>query len=1209
MAKELTPANFVHLHNHTQYSLLDGLTKIPALIEYVNEMGMKAVAITDHGTLSGAVEFYKTAKAGDVKPIIGMETYVAPRGHTDRDPSKDKTPFHLIVLAMNNQGYQNLMRLSTTANLDGFYYKPRVDHDLLEKYNEGLIILSGCIGGEIGDALRQGQYDKAVAVATWYKSIFGDRYYFEVQDHGHLKHPARWVEQTAVNDQIFKLSAELDIPVVVTSDAHYLRHEDQEAHEILLCVQTGSFLSDEKRMSLKEFELHVTEPEEIIKRWGADHPDVIANTRDIADRCDVELKLGEYLIPKFSVPDGESEKSYLDKLTFSGLLKRYNNVDAKASEKMTIQSMKDVLPPEVVVRADYELGTIDRMGFNGYFLIVQDFINWGKNEGIIFGPGRGSGAGSIVAFALRITELDPLKYELLFERFLNPDRISMPDFDIDIQDSRREEVIQYCVRKYGKERVANIVTFGKMAARNAVRDVSRVLQVPYAEADRLAKMIPPPVQGRHIPLSKSIVDDPDLKREYEASDLTKRVFDLAIRLEGTIRSHGVHAAGVVIAPDDIVKFAPLEMAQKGVVSTQYSMGPVEELGLLKMDFLGLSNLTTIKNALRIIKKVYKKDIDINTLPLDDAATYKLLAKGDTTGVFQLESAGMKRYLKDLKPTVFDDIVAMGALYRPGPMQWIEDFIARKHGLREIEYLHPAMEPALKPTYGIIVYQEQVMQISREMCGFTGGQSDTLRKAIGKKKPEEMAKMKAAFIDGAIKTVGANPQVMEKFWGQLEAFAAYAFPKAHAACYALTSYHTAYLKAHYPAAFMAALMTSDFDDTDRLSIEISECKHMGLEVLAPDVNQSFGEFAVVPGETVKQGQIRFGMNAVKNVGSGAVEDIILARDIDGKFSSLEDFLAKVNSKVVNRKTMESLIKSGAFSSFETRGVLLNNLDTILAYSSRLHKEKNSGQTDLFGNQLDSEVSTPKLALDNMDITYTSRDELQWERDLLGLYLSQHPLEQFTVFLDEQTVPLASIKPEHDGKLVTIGGIIMEFREISTKNGQKMAFVKIADQDTECELVLFPSIYQKTIGIWQRDHIVLVKGKVNGKDREGNIHSDLKILVDDAREVTIEQAIAYETTGKKQRVLKTPSPAKVKNTATSNDSKIQRLYIRIKNSEDSATLSKLKNLIDENAGETEVVLVLGEESNKQIIKLPLKISIKEKVTESLNSLVGAENVKIN
>jgi len=1202
--KKLASSDYVHLHNHTQYSLLDGLTKVPALIEYVAESGMQAVAMTDHGTLSGTVEFYKEAKAKGIKPIIGMEAYVAARSHTDKEPQKDKVYYHLIILAMNYTGYQNLMQLSTIANLQGFYYKPRIDHDLLEKYNEGLIILSGCIGGEVGDAIRQGQYKKAQEVASWYKKIFGDRYYLEIQDHGHNDHQSKWDEQVVVNEGIIKLSKEHDIPLVVTCDAHYLQHDDQEAHEILLCVQTGSFLSDENRMSLKNFELHVTDPNEIISRWGKDYPEAITNTRAIADRCNVELDLGKILIPKFPLPKGENEKDSLHKLVYQGLAWRYGDKSEPEAEKLTNAECKKTLPKEVLERAEFELDVIDSMGFNGYFLIIQDFINWGKDSGIVFGPGRGSAAGSIIAFALKITELDPLKYDLLFERFLNPDRISMPDIDIDIQDSRRDEVIQYCVQKYGTDRVANIVTFGRMAARNAVRDVARVLQVPYAEADRLAKMIPPPLQGNHIPLAVSIVKDADLKHEYESSPETKRLFDLAVRLEGTIRSHGVHAAGVVIAPDDIVKFAPLEMAQKGVVATQYSMGPIEELGLLKMDFLGLSNLTTIKNALRIVKKVYKKDIDITTIPLDDKKAYELLQRGDTTGVFQLESAGMKRYLKDLKPTVFEDIVAMVALYRPGPMQFIDDFIARKHGLRDIVYPHPAMENSLKNTYGVLVYQEQVMQISKEVCGFTGGEADTLRKAIGKKKIDIMRKMKKRMIEGGQEVSGIEPELMERFWKQLEDFAAYCFNKSHAACYGLIAYQTAYLKAHYPSAFMAALMTSDYDDTDRLSIEISECQHQGITVLAPDVNESFHEFAVVP----KTNDVRFGMDAIKNVGHGAVEEILRARSLEGKFTDVDDFFRKVNVRIVNRKSLESLIKSGAFDGLgQDRNTLLFNLDACLKFASKTQSDATSGQVDLFGAVIGEEnTMKPKITFLSPSTALSSREQLMWERELLGLYLSQHPLEQFEIFLAEQTVPIDKLQPAMDGKSVVVGGAVTEKREITTKNGQKMAFVKIADKTAEVEVLLFPSALQATTGIWEKDHVVLIQGRINAKDKDGAMINEVKIIVNEAREVTVEQAMAYQTTGKASKVPKVK--ATVANTAPGKTEVIETLYVRIVDSQNNEVLFKLKKLIDHFHGNSEVVLVLGPADKKQIIKLPLKVSPTEMCISELRLLVGEENVKV-
>ncbi len=1220
----LSAADYVHLHNHTHHSLLDGMTKIPSLMDKVKEMGMQAVAITDHGTMSGAIEFYKAAQDADVKPIIGMETYVASRSHTDRDPQKDKARYHLILLAMNDTGYQNLMKLSTTANLDGYYYKPRIDHELLEKYNEGLIVLSACAGSELGENLQVDNYEEAKKVAEWYKSVFGDRYYLELQDHGHPDNPTKWDMQVKINGYLEKLSRELDIPCVVTCDAHYLTHQDQDSHEILLCVGTGAFLSDEKRMSLKEFELHVTDPNDLISRWGSTNPDAIRNTKKIADRCNVTIELGKILIPKFPTPNGQSEKEYLDQLVYRGMAVRYAGKSVDEAKAMKNEAIRLLLSDDQRERLDMEFGVLDKMGYNGYFLIVQDFINWGKDQGIIFGPGRGSAAGSIIAYALNITDLDPLKYDLLFERFLNPDRISMPDIDIDIQDTRRDEVIQYCANKYGDSRVANIVTFGKMAARAAVRDVARVLQVPYAEADRLSKMIPPPVQGRHIPLEKSIVDDPDLKREYETNPSAKQVFDFAVRLEGTIRSHGVHAAGVVIAPDDIVNYAPLEMAQKGVVSTQYPMGPVEELGLLKMDFLGLSNLTIINNALRIIRKVYKDEIDLSHLPLDDQKTYELFQRGDTTGVFQLESAGMKRYLRELKPTVFDDIIAMVALYRPGPMQFIDSFIKRKHGQEKITYLHPGMENSLKNTYGILVYQEQFMQISKEWCGFTGGQADTLRKAVGKKKIDLMRKVKVEFVEGAIKVGGATEEQAETFWAQLEEFANYCFNKSHAACYGLIAYWTAYLKAHYPDAFMAALMTSDADDIDRLAIEIAESQHMGMKVLAPDVNESYVEFAVVPGKN----QIRFGMAAVKGVGVAAVEEVLRARQ-DGKFDSIEDFAKRVNVSKFNKKAWESLIKSGGFDALGDRSDLLFNLENIQSFASKLQKEALSGQTDLFGLLGESSQSVmPSIKLQPAPAKHTEKERLMWERELMGLYISAHPLDQYVDYFNEQTIPLSTITKANDGNKVIVGGLINSLRIIVTKSGSKMAFVAMEDKTADTEIIVFPSVYQQIGEYLKQDVAVRIEGTVNCRDRDGNMTSDVKIMADIITIITDEELRNYKATG--QKALK-PRPGEVKTTrrrasstpkvttavrtetehaleprpVTVMETEIKKLFVQVKNPDDHQTLTMLKEICAQFPGGSSIVLVLGD-SKKSAIKLPFTVDTNDALVGELVKLLGEDAV---
>lgn len=1198
----LQPSDYVHLHNHTHHSLLDGMTKIDALVERVKMLGMEAVAITDHGTLSGAIDFYKACKSEEIKPIIGMETYVAARKHTDKEVGKDKNRFHLIILAMNNKGYENLMQLSTIANLEGYYYKPRIDHDLLEKYNEGLIILSGCANGEVGEALKNNDYKHAVEIASWYKKIFKDRYYLEIQDH------ETWDDQLKINEGVFKLSDELKIPTVITGDAHYLDKDDAEAHEILLCVGTGSYLSDQNRMSLKGFHLHVKDPKEIIEKWSS-QPELITNSKAIADRCNVEIEMGKFLIPTFPTPKGETEKTLLDSLVYRGLAWRYGKTKRSDALKLSTAQAKKKLSKAILERAAYELSVIDSMNFNGYFLIVQDLINWGKDRGIIFGPGRGSAAGSIVSYGLNVTDLDPLKYDLLFERFLNPDRISMPDIDIDIQDSRREEVINYCIDKYGKDRVANIVTFGTMAARAAVRDVARVLEVPYAEADYLAKLIPAPVQGRHIPLKTSSENDPELKKEYLESERSREVIDFASKLEGTIRSHGVHAAGVVIAPDALVKFAPLEMAQKGVISTQYSMWPIEDLGLLKMDFLGLSNLTIINNAMRIIKKVHNISISLDGLLLDDEKTFELFQKGDTTGVFQLESAGMKRYLKQLKPTVFDDIVAMVALYRPGPMQWIGDFINRKHGRTNIKYFHSKMESALSNTYGILVYQEQVMQISKELCGFTGGQADTLRKAVAKKIPTLMAKMKHDFIEGAVKTSNVNKRQMEEFWISLEAFAAYCFPKAHAACYATIAYWTAYLKANYPDAFMAALMTSDQDDIDRLAIEISECQHMGLTVLAPDINQSFVEFSVVPREQ----KIRFGLVAVKGVGLGAVEEILRARE-GGEFKSLEDFARRVSSSKVNRKAWESLIKAGAFDRLGDRSDILFNLDSLLSLASKLQKEFLSGQTDLFGGMDSVKEITSSIDLKPAPSKHTDKERLTWERDLLGLYLSAHPLDTYSDYLREQTIPLNTLSVEHDGQIITVGGIIISVRSIVTKSGSKMAFVKLEDKFGETEIVVFPKQYEKIAGNLTQDSIIKVKGRLQARDRAGNVQDEMKIIVEDMQLVTYEELDNYAATGKTLKALKAKKqtvsatvvlPKDIKQAVPEPVSDMTTLYIHVRDTNDQAKLLSMKQLLNGFPGSSEVILVLGEKK-ESAIRLPFKIEISSLLKQQIGEIYGEDCV---
>lgn len=1218
MEVKLKPSDFVHLHNHTHHSLLDGLTKIPDLVDKVKEMGMEAVAVTDHGTMSGVIELYKTANEAGIKPILGEEFYVASRSRHDRDPSKDKARYHLTVLAMNNTGYHNLMQLSTIANLEGVYYKPRIDREVIQKYNEGLIVLSGCAGGEVAENITAGNYNEAKNVALWYKSVFKDRYYLEMQDHGHPDSPCYWDVQEKVNNGLMKLSKEIDVPLVISNDGHYLSLPDRDAHEILLSVGTGAFLSDENRMSFKNFELYVTDPRDIIKRWGKSHPDAILNTKKIADKCDIKIELGGILIPVFETPNKETEKDYLNTLVYQGLAYRYANIPREDSKNISVDKAKELIPKEVLQRAEYELGVVDNMGFNGYFLIVQDFINWGKDNGIVFGPGRGSAAGSIIAYSLRVTELDPLKYGLLFERFLNPDRISMPDIDVDIQDSRRDEVVQYCAKKYGEDHVSNIVTFGTMAARQAVRDVARVLEVPYSESDRLSKLVPQPVQGRHIPLAISVKNDPDLKEAYESSPVVKEVFDFAMRLEGTIRSHGVHACGVVIAPDVLTNYLPLEFAQKGVVTTQFPAPQVEELGLLKMDFLGLSNLTIIKNCLRIVKKLYGEKIDLSLLPLDDQSAYKLLQKGDSTGVFQLESAGMKRYLRDLVPTRFDDIIAMVALYRPGPMQFIDSFIKRKHGKEAITYLHPKFESALEQTYGILVYQEQFMQISKDFAGFTGGQADTLRKAVGKKKIDLMRKVKVDFIEGAVKHSGADPGLAEKFWNQLEEFANYCFNKSHAACYALIAYWTAYLKAHYPEAYMAALMTSDQGNIDRLAIEINECKHMGIKVLPPDINEGFVEFSVVPNKK----QIRFGMAAIKGVGTGAVEEILRARDDGGKFTSVEDFAKRVSANKFNKKAWDSLIRSGGFDSLSDRSDILFNLETIQAFASKLQKEAVNGQTDLFGGLLGDTSTQSTINIQAAPVKHTDRERLAWERELLGLYVSSHPLDNYDKFFEEQTTPISSFIPEMDGSKIILGGLILSVRTIITKNGSKMAFVKIEDKTGEAEIIVFPNLYEQYGAKLVQDAVVKISGKANSTDKDGNATSEAKLITDDIQFLSDKELNEYKSTGKKMNIPKVSVSRKIKqetkllknNHKQKNTDKPvvvmnsdDKLYIHIKDVDNHEQLVLIKKICSKYPGVNEVVLVLGVDK-KSAIKMPFKVDAGDILSGELVKIVGEDCVKI-
>ncbi|MCB9834869.1 DNA polymerase III subunit alpha [Candidatus Nomurabacteria bacterium] len=1153
MAK--TP-ELVHLHNHTHYSILDGLQKIPAMLDRVQELGQKAVAITDHGSMSGAIEFYLEAKKRDIKPIIGIETYMARRSHLDKSGKQDANPYHLILLAKNYQGYQNLCKLSTIAWLDGFYYKPRIDRKLLEQYSEGLICLSGCAGGELAKAIEANDFDKATEIAKWYKRVFGDDYYLELQDHGD------WELGKIINQGNLKLAKELGIKYVITKDCHYTLREQDKAHDILLCIQTASNLDDKDRFRI-DLPLYLTSTDETIASTQLE-PDVILEairqTDQIADKVDLEIPMGQILIPTFPVPDSETEESYLESLVLAGANRLYKNNQSD-------------LPSEVTDRIKFELGVIKRMGYCGYMLIVWDLINWSKSQGIITGPGRGSAAGSIVCYCIGITDIDPLKYQLLFERFLNPERISMPDIDMDFPDDRRDEVIDYASQKYGSDRVAHIVTFGVMAARNAVRDTGRVLGYDYNSIDSIAKKIPAPVQGRHIPLADSIKNDPELKTEYETNPIAKHVIDNALNLEGTIRNSGVHAAGVVIAPEPLVKRLPLMNAAKGVISTQYSMNYVEGLGLLKFDFLGLSNLTIIKNTLRIIKKVYKKEIDATNIPLDDSDTYRLFQEGKTMGIFQFESSGMRSYLRQLKPTVFEDIVAMVALYRPGPLGggFTDQFIRRKNNPDLIEYGHPKLESILKPTYGVVVYQEQVMDISKVLSGFSGGEADTLRKAMGKKQRDTLAKMKDKFIKGAKTHSQVDDKYINDLWSSLEDFADYGFNKSHAASYALISIWTAYLKAHYPAAFMAALMTNHFEETEKLTIAIKECKDMGIKILPPDINQSYTEFAITPDKQA----IRFGLMAIKNVGEKSIDQLIEIRNQSGQFTDLDDFLTKIPTGVINKKILESLVKVGALDSLGDRQILLANIEQIVSYHSTLQKTINSQQNSLFAGT-ESAQSIHKIRLSPAREIISDKTILTWEKELTGHYISKHPLEEFIEEIESKTQSIPSLNPSQEGQLVVVAGIISSIKKITTKKGQTMAIVGLSGVEDDIEVVVFPNSYQAYQALIEENHTVIVKAKVNYQDR--------------GRQLDKPKLIAEKIGQLDKKTLSRIRAPKQSSSSTKEDisyKPLEKLIITL-NQPGKNQLIKLKQLLDHYPGEHPVLLKIQTDYKIQPLELSIKVS---------------------
>ncbi len=1107
---------FVHLHTHTEYSLLDGAASIKDLVNKAVRLGMPAVAITDHGSMYGAFQFYNACKHAGIKPIIGCEVYVAPRTRQQKEGKQDSANYHLILLAKNETGYKNLIKMVSLASIEGFYYRPRIDWGLLQEHREGLICTSACTGGEVAVLLIAGRYNEAKEVALKYRALFGDDYYFEVQDHG-------LPEQKKMITEIKKLGAELNIPIIATNDSHYIEHGEAALQDTLMCIQQGKVLSDTDRLKFLSDQVYFKSEEEMLRLFS-ENPEFLEQTLKIAEKIDLKFDTDARYLPKFDVPEGQTEESWLEELTWQGIKKRYG----------------ENFSPEVKARVEMELEVIKPMGFAAYFLIVQDFINWAKNNGIAVGPGRGSAAGSIVAYALNITTLDPLKYNLLFERFLNKERVSMPDIDVDFCIRRRGEVIDYVRKKYGDENVSQIITFGTMAARGVVRDVGRVMNIPLSEVDRIAKMIP---ATPGITLEQAFAENPELKALYDNNADTKELLDRAVKLEGFARNTGTHAAGVVISGVPLMEIVPLSLNTKdNSIVTQYTMTEIEKLGLLKMDFLGLRNLTMIDDCLNLIKKNRGISIDINDIELTDDNAFKVLRQGETVGIFQCESPGMRAMIKKIQPSCFEDIVAILALYRPGPLNsgMVDQFINRKHGKEKIVYSFAELEPYLKDTYGIILYQEQVMQIASVIGGFSLSQADELRRAMGKKKKEIMDKMRVDFVEGAVKN-NFDQKKAEEIYDACAKFAEYGFNKSHSAAYAVVSYQTAWLKANYPLEFFAALLSSVAGNETKVMEYINECSRLGIEVLPPSVNESDNEFTAV------NGAIRFGLSAIKNVGANAIEAIVKEREKSGLYRSFTDLCLRVDTSTINKKTVESLARGGALDCFGKRRAIIEGFANILDNVTRSKKEMANGQESLFGTDfvggltVSGEDNWPDV------LEYTPDEKLKMEKELLGLYISDHPLKHIeldlTRFKHHRSTDVVALPEDTEVKLV---GMLSQVNQIFTRSEKYMAVAKLEDLYGSVPVVCFPRSYDDVLDQQGKlihkgnkeylvnDLIVILEGKVNSNKR-------------DERQVVISKV--------------TPVARAIEN---------QSFYIDVEAVEDDQTLKKLKSTLQMFRGSTPVIL---------------------------------------
>jgi DNA polymerase III subunit alpha len=1141
-------SDFVHLHNHTEYSLLDGLSQIKPMLTKVKDLGMDSIAITDHGVMYGVIDFYNTCLKFGVKPIIGCEIYMARRSRFDKQPKIDADQYHLILLAKNYQGYQNLMKIVSKAHLEGFYYKPRADIDLLKEFHQGLIATTACLEGEIPSLIVNNNYQGAKKRAEEFLDIFGDDFYLEVQHHPKIK------AQQKANKGIVKLSRELGIPLVATNDNHYIDKEDAEAQDALMAIQMQKTIDDPDRLSMLDAPSFYIRPAEEMIDAFTDYPDAIKNTREIADKCNVKIPRGKWRVPPFPIPDEyDSAADYFDYLIEKGLKRRYEKITEKIRQ-----------------RVDYEKSTIINKGYETYFLIVQDIVNWAKAKGIRVGPGRGSVAGSIVSYALRITSVDPMFFELPFERFMHPDRPSTPDIDIDFADNRRDEVIHYVMEKYGYNKVAHIISFGRMESRSAIRDTGRVLGMPYSEPDKVAKLIP---QGTSI--NEALDNNPELKSVYQEPKF-KKLIDLAKKFEGQARHASIHAAGVVIGNKNLTNYVPLQLEPKTKEKrvTQYDMYSVDidankkAIGLLKIDFLGLRNLTILEKAKEFVKTTRDKVIDFSELPLDDQNAYKLLSKGQTIGIFQMESSGMQRYVKKLKPNSIFDVMAMLALYRPGPIQVIDEFINRKHNPDQVKYIHPKLESILNKSYGLITYQDDVLLTAVEVAGYSWIEADELRHAMSSKKHRpDMEKIKEKFVKGCIKN-GLKRKKAEKLYTLIEPFGAYGFNKSHASCYALIAYQTAWMKANYPVEFMAALMSAESNNEDKIALAIDECRKMGIRILQPDINTSCTDFTLEKNnQTEKNYAIRFGLSAIKNVGEAAIEEIISIRDKDGRFSSLTDLCLRIDSRKVNKKVIESLIKAGAMDEFGKRSSMLASIDNIKKRADKKQRNLRNGQAGLFSGGDEKQVIEDKL----IDMEEFSKDEiLQLEKELLGFYLTEHPLKnKIDQLADVITHKTYQVKEKTSGK-VKLAGIISNKRIVTTrKSGKEMAFVNLEDETGKAELVVFPSIFEKSKNLLKGDRLVLVTAKVDMRENEQSLIAEK--IVDAKRFFN-------------------------KNKDSKQEDKFD-FHLKIPKGTNQNTLVKLNTILRKNQGEDNGVL---EFPNGRDVKLSFGVSWTDKLKEKIEKL---------